>query len=102
VRALTSADAQLLVSDCFKGRLADSPYFVEYERAARPWKMEVGEIDGEAVLVVLVLQDGSWEPAWPVRISAINGVIGGITDYYACPWIAPAARSLTVITQAPG
>jgi RNA polymerase sigma-70 factor, ECF subfamily len=102
VRALTSADAQLRVSDCFKGRLADSPYFVEYESAARPWKMEVGEIDGEAVLVVLVLQDGSWEPAWPVRISAINGVIGLITDYYACPWIALAAHSLTVMTQAPG
>jgi RNA polymerase sigma-70 factor (ECF subfamily) len=29
VRALTSADAQLRVADCFNGLLADSPYFVE-------------------------------------------------------------------------
>jgi RNA polymerase sigma-70 factor (ECF subfamily) len=96
VRALTSADAQLRVSDCFKGLLAESPYFVEYERAKTPWKVEVGEIDGETVLVVLTQRDDGWAPAWPVRIRAVGGVIDRITDYYACPWMIPAAGSVVV------
>jgi RNA polymerase sigma-70 factor, ECF subfamily len=96
VRALTTADAQLRVSDCFKGLLRESPYFVEYERAETPWKMEVGEIDDETVLIVLTQRDGGWAPAWPVRIRAIGGLIDHITDYYACPWMIPAAGSVLV------
>jgi RNA polymerase sigma-70 factor (ECF subfamily) len=95
VRALTSADAQLQVADCFKGLLADSPYFVEYERAARPWRMEIGEIGGETVLIVMVHGSSGWEPAWPVRIRVVAGVIDRITDYYACPWVVAAAHPLT-------
>ena len=32
----TGADARLRVADCFAGRLADLPYFVEYERPMFP------------------------------------------------------------------
>ncbi|RWE88743.1 sigma-70 family RNA polymerase sigma factor [Mesorhizobium sp.] len=96
VRALTSADAQLRVADCFKGQLLESPYFVEYENAQMTWKMVTGEIDGEAVLLVLHRGEGGWKPAHPVRIEAIDGVINRIADYYACPWIMPAARAVFV------
>jgi RNA polymerase sigma-70 factor (ECF subfamily) len=101
VRALTSADAKLQVSDCFRGLLADSPYFAEYDRAARPWRMEVGEIDGETVLVTLVEHGTDWRPAWPVRIHVTDGVVDRIADYYACPWVAAAAHSLIVRTEPP-
>jgi len=96
VRALTSADAQLRVSDCFRGRLADSPYFIEYEKTQDIWKMAVGEMDGETVLIVLFLGASGWRPIYPVRIQAVGGFINRITDYYACPWILATAEAVVV------
>src|SRR5215469_15388678 len=62
VRELISADARLRVADCFAGRLADSPYFVEYERASWPWKLALGEVDGEPVVIVLRRGADTWTP----------------------------------------
>lgn len=86
VRALTSADARLRVSDCYNGLLSDSPYFVEYERG-EPWRIRPGAVEGEAVLVVDRRLGGDWRPAYLVRVHADGGVIDRIADYYACPWI---------------
>ncbi|GLQ78866.1 DNA-directed RNA polymerase sigma-70 factor [Mesorhizobium huakuii] len=86
VRALTSADARLRVSDCYNGLLSDSPYFVEYERG-EPWRMRPDTIEGEAVLVVDRLRGEVWRPVYFVRIHAEGGAIDRIADYYACPWI---------------
>ena len=96
VRALTSADAQLRVSDCFRGRLSESPYFAEYEKGQGVWKMVVGKIDGEVLLLILHRNDDAWNPAYPVRIHAADGVIDRIADYYACPWILPEALVVDV------
>ncbi len=52
VRELASADARLMVADCFAGRLADSPYFIEYEHPIIAWRMALGEADGETVVVI--------------------------------------------------
>ncbi|MER9627489.1 hypothetical protein [Mesorhizobium sp. M0296] len=93
---MTSADAQLRVADCFKGRLSESPYFVEYERASTAWKMAIAEIDGQAVLLVLHHGENGWKPAHPVRIEAAGGTINRIADYYACLWIMPAAGAVVV------
>ena len=87
VRALTSADARLRVSDCFDGLLKNSPYFVEYERNPEPWTMELGAIDGEPVLLVSFWRGDRWQVAWPVRVHIAAGVIDHIEDFYACPWI---------------
>ena len=46
-------DARLRVADCFAGRLADSPSFVEYERPIIPWRMTLGKVDGETVVIIL-------------------------------------------------
>jgi RNA polymerase sigma-70 factor, ECF subfamily len=91
VRALTAADARLKVSDCFNGLLSESPYFIEYERNSRPWKIDIGAIDGETVLLVLLQRGDRWEAAWPIRIHIGDGVIDRIADYYACPWIVETA-----------
>lgn len=86
MRALTSADARLRVSDCYNGLLSNSPYFVEYERG-EPWRMRPDVVDGQDVLVVDRLRGQEWRPAYLVRIHAQGGVIDRIADYYACPWI---------------
>jgi RNA polymerase sigma-70 factor, ECF subfamily len=96
VRALTSADAQLRVSDCFKGPLSESIYFVEYEKGKANWKMAIGAVDGEIMLLVLHRSEDGWKPAYPVRIEASGGTINRISDYYACPWLLRAARTVVV------
>ncbi|RWE33800.1 MAG: sigma-70 family RNA polymerase sigma factor [Mesorhizobium sp.] len=87
VRALTSADARLRVSDCYNGLLSRSPYFVEYERSELPWRIRPGTIEGEIMLVVDRQYGEVWRPAYLVRIHATGGAIDRIADYYACPWI---------------
>ena len=44
VRELISADARLAVADAFMGKLAEAPYFSNYERFAIPWKLAIGEV----------------------------------------------------------
>jgi RNA polymerase sigma-70 factor (ECF subfamily) len=99
VRALTSADARLRVSDCFNGQLSESPYFVEYDNGQANWKMVVGEVDGETVLLVLHQNGDSWKPAYPVRINAAGGTINRIADYYACPWMLSVAGSVAIMAS---
>ncbi|TGP20028.1 MULTISPECIES: sigma-70 family RNA polymerase sigma factor [unclassified Mesorhizobium] len=96
VRALTSADAQLRVSDCFRGHLSESIYFVEYEKGKANWQMTIGTVDDEIVLLVVHRDEAGWKPAYPVRIEATNGIINRISDYYACPWLLRAARTVVV------
>jgi RNA polymerase sigma-70 factor (ECF subfamily) len=91
VRALTSADARLRVSDCFAGRLADSPYFTEYQAAQIPWRMELGQVEGETVIITFHALPAGWTPAWVVRVTEANGQVTRIADYWKCPWILPAA-----------
>jgi RNA polymerase sigma-70 factor, ECF subfamily len=50
-RELISAHARLGVADRFAGKFADAPYFINHERW--PWKLAVGEVDGEPVVVIL-------------------------------------------------
>jgi len=97
LRELISADARVRVANCFAGRFDEAPYLGEYERATTPWRMAVGEIDGE--LVVLVQQrddDHRWAPRGAVRLGATDGRVERITDYIFCPWILPAAAVVVV------
>jgi len=96
VRELTSADARLLVADGFAGRLADAPYFSEYERRVGEWQMSVGEVDGEPVIIDLRRDQGEWKAHSIVRIEAAAGRVTRIADYVFCPWLSPAATSVQV------
>jgi RNA polymerase sigma-70 factor (ECF subfamily) len=53
LRELITADARLRVADRFAGPMADAPYFRHYERLTIPWRMEVGEVDGEPGIIAL-------------------------------------------------
>jgi RNA polymerase sigma-70 factor, ECF subfamily len=91
VRELASADARLRVADCFAGRLADSPYFVEYERPIVPWRMALGEVDEETVIVILRDEPQGAVPFSVIRIGLADGEVVSITDYIKCPWILETA-----------
>jgi RNA polymerase sigma-70 factor, ECF subfamily len=96
VRDLASADARLTVADCFAGRLADSPYFVEYERPIVSWRMALGEVDGEAVVVILRDDLEGPVPFSAIRIGITGGRVVSIADYIKCSWILETA-SLTLM-----
>jgi RNA polymerase sigma-70 factor, ECF subfamily len=99
VRELVSADARLRVADCFAGKLSDAPYFSEWDRAPTPWRMALGNLDGETVVLILRLSDGGWRPAEAIRVRVASGHIARITDYFRCSWILPAASSVTLIDE---
>jgi RNA polymerase sigma-70 factor, ECF subfamily len=94
VRKLTSADARLRVADCFAGRLADSPYFVEYERPIIPWRMMLGEVDGETAVIIMRDDAASLTPFSVIRLEVDGGRIVRIADYIKCPWVLDAAASI--------
>src|SRR5207245_1213496 len=60
LRELISADARLLVADRFAGPLTNAPYFRRYEAMTSPWRLTVGEVDGEMVIVGLREVEGVW------------------------------------------
>src|SRR6266403_5448104 len=51
VRELISADARLTVADRFAGKFGEAPYFFNYDRWPWPWKLAMGELDGEPVVI---------------------------------------------------
>ena len=95
VRELISADARLTVVDAFAGKLMDAPYFSNYEKWSMPWKLAVGEVDGEPVVVILQRGADTWSAYSMVRLSVTGHSIDRIVDYSHCPWVISAARSVT-------
>lgn len=98
VRDLISADARLRVVDRFAGQFADSPYFANYERWPVPWRLTVGEVDGELAVVRLDRKAGTWTPSGIVHLDVTGDRITRIVDYGHCPWIVPTAASVLVST----
>jgi RNA polymerase sigma-70 factor, ECF subfamily len=91
LRELISADARLLVADRFSGKLADAGYFGVYARMKQTWRLALGEVDGEASVILLNQRDGSWEIEGIVRLDiAPGGRITHISDYQHCPWTLTA------------
>jgi RNA polymerase sigma-70 factor (ECF subfamily) len=96
LRELITADARVRVADRFAGRLTDSPYFGRYDRLTAPWRMAVGEVDGEPVIIALQRGPDAWTPHAIVRLELFDHHIVRIVDYTHCPWVLPAAGSVLV------
>ena len=94
LRELITADARVRVADMYFGPLTGSPYFGRYERLTNPWRVVVGEVDGEPAIFVLVPGPGGWVPRALVRVEVVDGHIVGITDYTHCPWVLSSAESV--------
>jgi RNA polymerase sigma-70 factor, ECF subfamily len=95
VRDLISADARLNVLDRFAGKAADAPYFVNYDRWPWPWKLAVGDVDGEPVVLILKRGADAWTPYSTIRFDVIGQQIEHIVDYIHCPWVIEAATTVT-------
>jgi RNA polymerase sigma-70 factor, ECF subfamily len=94
VRELVSADARLNVAERFAGRFSEAPYFFNYDRWPWPWKLALGEVDGEPVIVVLRRGVDTWTPHSAIRVGVRDGSIDRIVDYVHCPWLLTAASSV--------
>src|SRR5436190_3180213 len=68
VRELVSADARLNVAERFAGKFAEAPYFFNYDRWPWPWKLALGEVDGELVVIVLRRGADTWTTHSAIRI----------------------------------
>jgi RNA polymerase sigma-70 factor, ECF subfamily len=101
LRQLIAADARLTVADAFLGPLSGAPYFSNYERRKVSWKMTVGEVDGEMVIVQLHHDEYGWKPKAFIRLDVVDGQIHRIADYAHCPWVLRAAASIVVNDPAP-
>ena len=96
LRELITADARLRVADRFTGPLADAPYFGRYARMTIPWRMAVGEVDGEPAVITLHEKHGAWTPHSFVRVDTTEHLIARVVDYTHCPWVLAAAGSVFV------
>ncbi len=96
VRELTSADARLNVAERFAGKFGDAPYFYNYERWPWPWKLALGELDGEPVVIILQRGADTWTLHSAIRLEVIGERIERIVDYIHCPWVLAAATDVTV------
>ncbi|HEY4593792.1 MAG TPA: RNA polymerase subunit sigma-70, partial [Thermoanaerobaculia bacterium] len=90
------ADARLRVMDRFAGPLAEAPYAANYSRWPIPWRLEVGEVDGEPVVIILFNRDGGgWKPESAVRLEIVDQRVTRVADYIHCPWILQSAAVVT-------
>lgn len=96
VRDLISADARLDVFERFGGKAAEAAYFVNYERWPWAWKLVVGEVDGEPVVLTLKRGADAWTPYSAIRFDVIGQRIERIVDYIHCPWVIEAATTVTI------
>ena len=96
LRELVRSDAQLRVADRFAGPIDESPYFGNYDRQRVPWRLRVGEVDGELAVVVLRQHGDEWRPDSVARLEVIDQHIARIVDYAHCPWVLSAATSVVM------
>jgi RNA polymerase sigma-70 factor, ECF subfamily len=99
LRELITADARLRVADIFAGRLDESGYFGVYQRWPFPWKMSVGEVDGEPAVIMLRRGVDAWSPHSIVRLDVVDQRVERITDYFHCPWVLQTATSTILATS---
>ncbi len=97
LRELISADARLQVADAFAGRMANSPYFGNYNRRAGSWRLAVGQVDDEPVAVSLWQDGKAWKPRSFVRLEVSDGRIVRVADYAHCPWVLAAASFVALV-----
>jgi len=96
VRELISADARLNVVDRFAGKFADAPYFFNYNNWPWAWKLAMGEIEGEPVIVILQRGADTWMTYSAIRMNVVASRVERIVDYIHCPWLVATAESVTV------
>src|SRR5438132_4211446 len=81
LRELISADARLLVADRYSGSFADGGYLGVYSRMRATWRLTLGEVDGEPMIILLHHRDDSWAIAGIIRLDiGADGTIRQVSD----------------------
>lgn len=96
LRELIADDARLRVADRYAGWFADAPYFFNYQRWPVPWRLAVGEVDGEPVIVNLLQDADGAQTRTVIRLEVSGNRVTRIADYIHCPWVLSAADSVVV------
>jgi RNA polymerase sigma-70 factor (ECF subfamily) len=96
VRALIADDARLRVADKYAGPVEGSPYFGNWARVRVPWRLAVGELDGENTIMILSLHGDEWVPHAFVDLEVEDSRVTRIADYGHTPWLVDAAGSIVV------
>ena len=60
------------------------------------WRLSVGEVDREAIVLVHQKDNDGRITRSLVRLHVSDGRIEGITDYWYCPWMLPAAQTVLI------
>jgi len=94
--ASQAADARLNVAERFAGKFDQAPYFFNYDRWPWPWKLALGEVDNEPVVIVLRRGADTWTPYSAIRFEVAGPRVERIVDYIHCPWVLSAAASVSV------
>lgn len=81
LRQLIHADATLEVVDGTFGKLRDMPYFGRYAQLPWEWRLSLGRVDGEPVVVHWKKRDGAFVPVAAVRLWWEGRQIVRIRDY---------------------
>jgi hypothetical protein len=67
-----------------------------FERPIIPWRMTLGEVDGETVVIILRDETDAVTPFSVIRLGVRGDRIMRSTDYIKCPWVLHAAGSIAV------
>lgn len=94
VRELVSADARLEVADRFSGAFAKAPYFTNYARWPKPWRLAVGSVDDEPAVIIHFWEKDTWTPTSFIHFEVTDDRIVRITDYLHCSWTLTSATSV--------
>jgi RNA polymerase sigma-70 factor (ECF subfamily) len=99
VQELIASDARLLVADRYAGPLANAPYFGRYEAMPFAWRLVIGEVDGELVIIGQRQKDGEWYDHGVVRVEVAAGGLSRVVDFLHCPWVI--AQADAIVTYPP-
>jgi len=81
LRRLIQVDAKLEVVDAFVGKLEDSGYFVRYAALPWEWKLSLGRVDGEPLIVLWKKVGADWHPHAAIKVWWQGGKVVRIKDY---------------------
>jgi len=81
LRHLIQADAKLEVVDAFVGKLEDSGYFFIYAALPWEWKLSLGRVDGELLIVIWKKDGAAWRPHAAIKLWWQGDKVVRIKDY---------------------
>ena len=84
---LIQADATLDVVDRFVGKMEEAGYFRNYVALPWEWKLSLGRVDGEPVILHWKKFGADWRPHAAIRLWWQNGKVVRIKDYLHVDYI---------------